>query len=59
MKDKVIGPGRPKELVKAHGKAGLEKRPRMPKKSKWAKDAQEEINGTREPTSNVIKKISK
>ena len=27
----------------------------MPKKSKWAKDAQEEINGTQEPTSNVVK----
>ena len=28
----------------------------MPKESKWAKDAQEEINETKEPTSNVIKK---
>ena len=27
----------------------------MPKESKWAKDAQEEINGTQEPASNVIK----
>ena len=28
----------------------------MPKESKWAKDVQEEINGTKEPISNVIKK---
>ena len=26
----------------------------MSKESKWAKDAQEEINGTKKPTSNVI-----
>ena len=43
-----------KELVKAHGNVELEKWPRKSKKSKWAKDAQEEINGTKEPTSNVI-----
>ena len=51
-----MGQGSPKELVKAHENAELEKRLRMPKESKWAKDAQEEINGTKEPTSNVIKK---
>ena len=28
----------------------------MPKESKWAKNAQEKINGKNEPTSNVIKK---
>ena len=28
----------------------------MPKESKWAKDVQEEINETKEPISNVIKK---
>ena len=28
----------------------------MLKESKWAKNAQEEINGTKEPISNVIKK---
>ena len=26
----------------------------MPKESKWAKDAQEARNGTKEPTSNVM-----
>ena len=26
--------------------------PRKPKESKWAKDAQEEMNGTQEPASN-------
>ena len=50
-----MGQGSPKKLVKTHENAELEKGPRMPKESKWAKDAQEEINGTQEPTSNVIK----
>ena len=45
----------PKELVKAHRNAELGKWPRKPKESKWAKDAQKEINGTQEPASNVIK----
>ena len=44
-----------KELVKAHENAELEKGPRKPKESKWAKDAQEEKNGTQVPTSNVTK----
>ena len=44
--------GNQKELLKAHGNAV--KGSRMPKESKWAKDAQEKINGTQEPTSNVI-----
>ena len=39
--------------MKAQGNAELENKPRMPKESKWAKDAQEERNGTKEPTSNV------
>ena len=50
-----MGRGSPKELVKTHENAKLEKGLRMPKESKWAKDAQEEINGTQEPASNVIK----
>ena len=50
-----MGQGSLKELVKARGNVELEKGPRKPKESKWAKDAQEEINGTQEPTSNVIK----
>ena len=49
-----MGQGSPKELVKADGIVELEKGSRKPKESKWAKDAQEEINGTKEPTSNVI-----
>ena len=49
-----MGQGSPKELVKAHGNADLENGPRMRKESKWAKDAQEEINGTKESTSNVM-----
>ena len=28
----------------------------MPKESKWAKNAQEKINGKKKPTSNVRKK---
>ena len=27
----------------------------MPKESKWAKDAQKEINGRQKPASNVVK----
>ena len=49
-----MGQGSPKELVKTHGNTKLRKGPRKPKESKWAKDAQEEINGTKKPTSNVI-----
>ena len=29
---------------------------RMPKESKWAKDAQEKTNGMQEPASNIIEK---
>ena len=47
--------GSPNELVKTYRNAELEKLPRMPKESKWVKDAQEEINGTQEPANNVIK----
>ena len=55
MKDIVkLGQGSPKELVKAHGNAELENRPRMPKESKGAEDAEEERNGRKVPTSNVI-----
>ena len=49
-----MGQGRPKELVKAHENAKLENGSRMPKENKWAKDAQEERNETKEPTSNVM-----
>ena len=49
-----MGPRSSKELVKAHGNAELEKWPRKSKESKLAKNAQEEINGTKELTSNVI-----
>ena len=49
-----MGQGSLKELVKARGNSELEKGPRKPKESKWAKDAQGK-NGTKEPTSNVIK----
>ena len=44
MKDKVIRPGKSKELVKAYENAKLENGPRMPK---------EERKGAKEPTSNV------
>ena len=46
--------GSSRELVKAHGYAELENGPKMPKESKWAKDAQEERNGTKEHTSNEM-----
>ena len=47
-----MGQGSPKELVKAHRDAELGKGPKKSKESKWAKDAQEEMNGTQEPASN-------
>ena len=39
--------------VKAHGNTKLGKRPRKPKASKWAEDAQGKTKGTQEP---IIKK---
>ena len=39
--------------VKAHENTKLGKRPRKPKASKWAKDAQVKTKGTQEP---IIKK---
>ena len=53
-----MGQGGPKELVKTYGNAKLRKWPRKPKKSKWVKDAQKKINGTKEPTSNVIQSLN-
>ena len=50
-----MGKGSLKELVKNHRNAELGNGPRKPKESKWAKDAQEEKNGTQVPTSNVTK----
>ena len=49
-----MGQGSLKELVKAHENIELRKGSRKPKESKWVKDGQEEINGTKEPTNNVI-----
>ena len=45
MKDKVIGLRRPKRVSKNPWKYRIRK---------WAKDTQEERNGTMEPTSNVM-----
>ena len=44
-------------LVKAHGNAELGKGPKKPKESKWAKDAQEETNGTQELASDIIRSL--
>ena len=52
-----MGQGSLKELVKSHGNAELGKGPRKPKESKWAKDAQEEINRTQELASNAVKSL--
>ena len=46
MKDKVIGPGKPKGVNKNSWERKIRKR---------VEDAQEEINGTQESASNVIK----
>ena len=50
----IIRLGKPKELVEAHVNTELENGPRMPKESKWAKDAQGERNGPKGLTSNVM-----
>ena len=39
------------KLVKAHKNTKLGKRPRKPKASKWAEDAQRKTKGTQEPIS--------
>ena len=52
-----MGQGSSKELVKTHVNAELEKGPKKPKESKWAKDAQEETNRTQEPASDVIRSL--
>ena len=49
-----MGQRSPRELVKAHENVELENGLRIPKENKWAKDAQEERNGPKEPTSNVM-----
>ena len=43
--------GSPIKSVKAHGNTKIVKRPRKPKVSKWAKDAQGKTKGTQEPIS--------
>ena len=54
MKDEEIGPRKHKRVSKSPWDCRVRKWPRMPKESRWAKDAQEERNGTKEPTSNVM-----
>ena len=53
-KPKVMQAKKVRGWWQAHENIELEKGSRKPKESKWAKDAQKEINGTKEPTSNVI-----
>ena len=54
MRYKVIGLEKPKRVSKSPWESRIGKGPRKPKKSKWAKDAQEG-NGTQELTNNVRK----
>ena len=54
MRYKVIGPGKPKRVSKGPWESRIEKGPKKPKESKWAKDAQEG-NETQEPANNVRK----
>ena len=46
-----MGWGSPINSVKAHRNTKLVKTSRMPKASKWAKDAQGKTKGTQEPIS--------
>ena len=56
MRDKVIGLEKPKRVSKSPWEYRVRKKAKkMPKESKWAKDAQKK-NGTQEPASNVTKK---
>ena len=55
MRDKVIGPRKPKGVSKSTWECRVRKRAKRPKESKWAKDVQKE-NGTQEPVSNVTKR---
>ena len=48
-----MGRRSPKNLVKSHGNAKLEKGPRKPKESKLARDTQGKTNGTQKLASNV------
>ena len=54
MRNKKIGSGKPNGVSKSPWYTELENESRMPKESKWAKDAQEKRNGTKEPTSNEM-----
>ena len=54
MRNKIIEPGKLKRVSKSPWVWKIRNQPRMPKESKWAKDAQEERNGTKEPTSNEM-----
>ena len=54
MKYKVIGLGKPKRVSKGPWESRIGKKPRKPKESKWAKDAQEG-NGTQELANSVRK----
>ena len=54
---KVIGSGKFKRVRKGPWESRIGKRPRKPKESKWAKDAQEG-NGTQEPVNVTGKEIN-
>ena len=43
--------------IKTHGNTKLGKRPRKPKASKWAEDAQGKTKGTQEPISKKVQSI--
>ena len=49
MRNNIIGPGSPKNSVKAHGDVKLGKAPRKSMESKRARDTQGKTNGTKEP----------
>ena len=49
MKDMVIGPGKPKRVIKSPWKCRIKK---------WAEDAQGERNGPKELISNIMSQES-
>ena len=55
MKDKVIGPRKPKGISNSPWERRIRKRAEDAQGKQMGQRCQEEINGTQEPASNVIK----
>ena len=54
MRNKLLGPGKPKGVSKSPWVCRIRKLDKDAQWSKWAKDAEREGNGTKEPTNNQM-----